>query len=180
MIYIFLGAPGGGKTTQARLLVERQGFELVGVGGLLRQKQEEMPELKARLAGGNLADLDLICQLLDQAFRDCRAADPSTRILVDGFPRSDEQADWLLAHWRDQLQLVWLLDLDPAAARRRLAARGRYDDQSEVIDQRWRVYRSGTTQALDKLRRAGVEVITVDADQPVEAIHRRLIRELDQ
>ena len=179
MIHIFLGAPGGGKTTQAKLLVDRQDFHLIAVGELLRQKQKDMPDLQTRLAKGNLADLSFICQLLDRVLRDRLVDSAEARILLDGFPRSKDQADWLIENWRDQLRLAWVLELDPAKARQRLGSRGRYDDQDDVIDQRWRVYQSGTPQALAVLREDGLPIITVDADQPIEAVHQQLIQGLE-
>ena len=175
-MYILLGAPGGGKTTQARLLVERQSFCLIPIGELLRQQAS--PEILANMTQGGLVDYQYVNQLLDRAISDQLAADPQSRILIDGFPRAVEQAEWLIERWGSQLRLVWVLDLDPAVVNQRLESRGRLDDQATTINQRWQVYQTDTPRALAALREAGVPVIVVNADQSIEAVHQQMVQEL--
>ena len=167
-----LGAPGAGKTTQAELLAATCGLAHISVGRLLRQRAR--PEIQAQMAEGGLVDPSIANQLVDQAIRDHLASPGSIGLVIDGFPRSTARADWLLANWRSEIELAWVLDLDPKTAGHRLDVRGRSDDQSASVDHRWQIYRRDTPQALDRLRAAAVPVVIINANRPADLIHREI------
>ena len=178
-IYLLIGAPGSGKTTQAQLVAERQKMHYISAGDLLRQNASE--EIKTNVMHqGGLVDHNYINQLLGQAIVNYLGSDQTRPILLDGFPRSVERAEWLVDNWGDHLQLCWLLDLSRQAVERRLSQRARDDDKLESIDHRWQIYTANTPPVLEILNLAGVRTVVVDADQPEEDVYRQMVEELSQ
>ena len=88
---VFLGAPGSGKGTQAKRLVEEKGYEHVSTGDLLRREVhcgtklgEKVSEILRR---GELVEDGLVLELLE-ANCDLHAKN----YIFDGFPRNIDQA----------------------------------------------------------------------------------------
>jgi adenylate kinase len=93
---ILLGAPGAGKGTQARLIVERYAVPHISTGDLLRDHVRRDTDLgreaKARLGRGELVPDLLVSEMVAQRLKepDCRRG-----YVLDGFPRTVTQAEWL-------------------------------------------------------------------------------------
>lgn len=96
MRIVFLGAPGAGKGTQARLLAEKFGIPQISTGDILRAAVKNGTplglEAKRYMDAGNLVPDETMCGLI----RD-RLAEPDAQagFLLDGFPRTVTQADSL-------------------------------------------------------------------------------------
>jgi adenylate kinase len=99
---ILLGAPGAGKGTQAKAIVERNAIPQVSTGDLLRDHVSRSTELgkqaKAIMDSGGLVPDDLVNNMVAE-----RLARPDTArgFILDGYPRTVAQAGWLdgyLAH----------------------------------------------------------------------------------
>lgn len=86
---VFLGAPGSGKGTQARLLERHYDINIFAVGEILRDEIEKRTNLGLRieksLSRGEFAPLDIILSLLKEKVI-------GTNFILDGFPRNIEQA----------------------------------------------------------------------------------------
>jgi adenylate kinase len=111
---ILLGPPGSGKGTQAALLTEDFGLPHIATGDMLRAAREAQTELgllaeKYMDAGDLVPDAVVIGVILERLGDD----DARDGFLLDGFPRTIEQADALGveldAHER-RLTAVLLLD----------------------------------------------------------------------
>jgi adenylate kinase len=91
---VLLGAPGSGKGTQARKLVEAMGYKHVSTGDLLRKEISEESDLGKKvssiLEAGNLVDDDTVLELLS---KNCQLNDHV--YIFDGFPRNGTQAEML-------------------------------------------------------------------------------------
>ena len=127
MKIILLGAPGAGKGTQAALLVERYGIPQISTGDMLRAAvQDHSPMgLKAKEfmdAGGLVPDavvVGIVRERLQQA--DCQNG-----FILDGFPRTQPQADALeqvLVDLGKKLDAVISLQVDTDALVERLTGR---------------------------------------------------------
>ncbi|MFX1505920.1 MAG: adenylate kinase [Promethearchaeota archaeon] len=93
MRLILLGAPGSGKGTQAKLIVEEFNIPQISTGDLLRAAIKKGTDLglKARkfMNTGKLVPDDLVLELLKERFSqdDCRKG-----FILDGYPRNLTQA----------------------------------------------------------------------------------------
>ena len=88
MILLF-GPPGAGKSMQGQMLAARQGWKWLSTGEMLRRSND--PAVINILRSGELASNELIYQVFEQAVQDARDKKYSN-IIVDGFPRTKEQA----------------------------------------------------------------------------------------
>lgn len=93
---LLLGAPGVGKGTQAQELVRRWGIPQISTGDLLRANVEQSTSLgllaKAIIERGELAPDALVNEMVA-----ARLLEPDTArgYILDGFPRTLVQAEWL-------------------------------------------------------------------------------------
>lgn len=126
MIIVFLGPPGSGKGTQAQMLDDEYGFYHFDTGSLLRAEVKSNSDLGVRIGQyinqGQLVPIDIIRELLLKFFRTTKAE----RIMLDGFPRSLEQAHVLdegLAELGDDLDFAFYLHVEQAALLERIIYR---------------------------------------------------------
>jgi len=93
---LLLGAPGVGKGTQAKRLVETFRIPQISTGDLLREHRKNHTELGMMadelMTKGLLVPDDLVNQMVAT-----RLAEPDTKrgYILDGFPRTLNQAEWL-------------------------------------------------------------------------------------
>ena len=94
--FIFLGPPACGKGTQTSKLAQYLGFPHIDTGSLLRAEiKNETPDgiiAKSFIDKGNLVPVDLVAKIIGNrlAQKDCENG-----YILDGYPRSVEQADML-------------------------------------------------------------------------------------
>lgn len=109
-VIILLGAPGAGKGTQARELSRVWGIPHISTGDLLRTNVAQGTFL-GRAANeimnqGNLVPDSLIRELVEVRLLE---ADTAQGFILDGFPRTLDQANWLtecVATFRKGLDLI--------------------------------------------------------------------------
>src|SRR5476651_2555436 len=93
---LLLGAPGVGKGTQAKLLMEEFSIPQISTGDLLRGNREQRTTLGMMadelMTKGQLVPDDLVNEMVSE-----RLAEPDTQhgYILDGFPRTLVQAEWL-------------------------------------------------------------------------------------
>jgi adenylate kinase len=152
MRIIFLGPPGSGKGTQAKLLAERLGVPAISTGEILRAAVREGTPLglqaKAIMEAGELVPDDLMIDLIRARLA---GPDAARGFLLDGFPRTVDQAEALerlLAGNGTPLTAVLNLSVPETVLVDRMHGRaleeGRADDRPETILERQRVYRQKT------------------------------------
>lgn len=127
MRMVLLGPPGAGKGTQAKTLAEHFGIAHISTGDILRQQVKEGTELGRRaqefMAAGALVPDDLIIRMVEGRLAE---ADCAGGFLLDGFPRTEAQAEALAAllERQDQgLHSVALLVVEDEELVRRLSGR---------------------------------------------------------
>lgn len=98
---LLLGAPGVGKGTQAQILMAHYGIPQISTGDLLRSHRSRQTEL-GMLADGLMKQGRLVPDELVNQMVAARLAEPDAArgYILDGFPRTLGQANWLDAHLR--------------------------------------------------------------------------------
>ena len=170
----FIGKPGCGKGTQAKLLSERTGWEIVSAGKQFRALSlEETPvgrKLKLEIDAGTLAPHWFAMYLYLKALFD---VGNDTNIIFDGFNRKVEEAELVRSSllWLARAYAVVYIRVSDEEVRHRLAGRkeieGRADDNA--VEERLKEYREFTDPAIDLFRKAG-SLIEVDGEQSPEEI----------
>jgi adenylate kinase len=183
MRLMFLGPPGSGKGTQARLLNKRLGLAVIGTGDILRDAVRlQTPlgkQVVAYLHSGRLAPDDLVNEIVADLFR---RPDHPTRFVIDGYPRTLPQAVYFETVLRDaglDLRSAVQFNVPEEELIRRLGGRWlaecRADDKAETVDKRLAVYQSSIAPLVENYRRAGL-LREVDATADVETVYKEIVR----
>ena len=123
MNLIFLGPPGAGKGTQAKVLEERFGYRQVSTGDILRaNKRDKTPlglEAMSYMDRGALVPDDLIIRMMEPVL------DAAGNVILDGFPRTVAQAQALddLLRRKKKSAVAVLFDVDRDVLTGRLTGR---------------------------------------------------------
>ncbi|HVV25785.1 MAG TPA: nucleoside monophosphate kinase [Candidatus Saccharimonadales bacterium] len=174
---ILMGVAGAGKSMQGRLFADEHGYAWISTGELFRvlvtgQRRQQMLE-------GKLLDDEEVIELIDKTLK---LIDPSKEFLLDGFPRTKTQADWLLKQAKDgrfDLTAVFNLTASPEVVKERLLKRGRQDDTAAAIKKRFAEYEAVTLPILDYFRQAKVPVYDIDASRDPIVVHDEIMHYID-
>ena len=127
MRIVLIGAPGSGKGTQAKLLVEQLGIVQISTGDLLREAAEKGTVLgrqaKPLMDSGQLVPDDIVLGVSRERLEE---KDVAKCFVLDGFPRTVPQAeelDKILARLRMPIQGALLNDVDVDTLIQRLGGR---------------------------------------------------------
>jgi len=169
---IFLGPPGAGKGTQAKILSQKAGIPHISTGEILRAAKEQGTPLgqqaQAYMDRGELVPDSLMLDLIRE-----RLAQPDAQEgwILDGFPRNVEQAVFLENLLRDlgqRADAAINLDVPDRVVVQRLLGRGREDDTEETVRRRLEVYREQTAPVIDFYRDRGL--CPINGDRPPAAV----------
>ena len=172
---IFFGPVGAGKSVQGQFLGLRQGWQWISTGHLFRASKD--PEVQAILASGALMSSKKTQDLLAEVLETTR----SEEVILDGFPRKIEQAEWLVDHQADYdytLDLAIVIDVSKEEIRKRLALRGRPEDDPSIVEKRLHIYHTEVDPILDYLASHGMPIIHIDGGKKVGEIHDAIMDEL--
>ena len=153
-LFLIIGAPGSGKTTDASIIAEQNSDTIVhySTGDMLREEVASGSELgqtiESYISKGALVPLEIIVNTIVSAINNA----PVDNVLIDGYPRSTEQMtafDALVAK-EDNIELASVIEVrvseqvarDRILGRRAEAAPGeeRSDDSEEVFNDRMKIY----------------------------------------
>lgn len=145
-LFLIIGAPGSGKTTDASMIAANDAkFAHYSTGDLLRAEVASGSGLgkliDSFISKGNLVPLEVVVNAIISAIR----SSDKNYILIDGYPRSLEQMrelDRVLASQSEvMLDGVIEVDVSEEVARNRILGRARgADDNNEVFNNRMKVY----------------------------------------
>lgn len=179
----FIGKPGCGKGTQAKLLAEKTGWKTITSGEQIRATAAENTpvgqQLKLEADAGLLVPYWFANYLfLKNLFT--LAADES--VIFDGFNRESPEAAVVreALEWLRRPYKVIHLKVSDTEVMRRLALRKniehRVDDNA--IDTRLKEYHAYTDKVIDMFRDAGI-LIEVEGEQPPAAITEEIAKALN-
>ncbi|MEM9133867.1 MAG: adenylate kinase [Actinomycetota bacterium] len=178
---VIFGRQGAGKGTQCIELVARYGVVHISTGDILRAERAAQTELgqaaERIMQEGGLVGDDIMIPMV----RNRIAADDALQggFVLDGFPRTTDQAEGLINALGDQrLHGVINLDVPLEEVTARMKARAREDDTDEAIAQRLELYEKETRPVLDWFDRQGL-LITVDGLGAEADVSKRLFDAVD-
>ncbi|MFE9326872.1 MULTISPECIES: adenylate kinase [Nocardia] len=179
MRLVLLGPPGAGKGTQADLLSDKLGVPHISTGDLFRTNiSAQTPlgrEAQKYIDAGDLVPSDVTNRMVE-----ARVAEPDAAngFVLDGYPRTVDQADALekiLADMDKKLDAVLCFVVPEETVVGRMMARGRNDDNEDVIRNRLRVYREETEPLLEHYD--GL-VVSVDGVGEIDEVNARALHAL--
>tara|TARA_Y100001968_G_scaffold313858_1_gene338545 strand:- start:33 stop:581 length:549 start_codon:yes stop_codon:yes gene_type:complete len=164
---LFIGPPGAGKGTQANLFCKKYKLDHLSTGDLLRDEVSS-----GSLLGNKAAEImnkgELVSDELVLSIVEGRLVNLDKGWLLDGFPRNVNQAQSLqslLEKINQPLDSVIFIKIADDYLIKRLLARGREDDNEQVIVNRLKIYREKTSPLIDLYAKQGIlEVIDGNAD----------------
>lgn len=127
MVVVLLGAPGSGKGTQAKNLIQRLGIPQLSTGDMLRAAVNSVSDVGKQAAEylqrGALVPDSLVLSLIEERLggQDCKDG-----FILDGFPRNIAQADALealLTRLGKKISHVLAIDVDEKELIQRLSGR---------------------------------------------------------
>ncbi|MDO5480296.1 MAG: nucleoside monophosphate kinase [Candidatus Saccharibacteria bacterium] len=169
MIVLF-GLAGTGKGTQAKALSEFFGWRTFSVGQVIRDTGKYDNTTNQ---GGLIPDDDVIKLMTEQIEK---ATAEGFNIILDGYPRTEYQAQWLMNHMKDDISGAIILEVPKDELYERLELRGREDDKSkDAIDRRWEIFEQNITPIIKLFEQNNIPVKKVDGVGAVETVTERLI-----
>ena len=153
-LFLIIGAPGSGKTTDASIIAEKNSDTIVhySTGDMLREEVASGSELgqtiESYISKGALVPLNIIVDTIVSAIKNA----PVDNVLIDGYPRSTEQMiafDELVSK-EDDIELASVIEVrvSEQVAKDRILGRAaeakpgeeRSDDSVEVFFDRMKIY----------------------------------------
>ena len=182
-LFLIIGAPGSGKTTDASLIAEKRPEQLVhySTGDMLRAEvasgSELGQEIESYISRGALVPLKIIVDTIVSAIEHA----PVPNVLIDGYPRSVEQMEALdaIVAQNDAIDLASVIEVrvSEAVARERILGRaaeaapgeGRSDDNEEVFNDRMKVY-TDPLEAIQGFYTAKNLLHVIDGERTLEEV----------
>jgi len=187
---IIFGAPGAGKGTYSTMLKTKLGVEVIAMGDIFRAQVKENSDLgkkvKSYVEKGALVPDEIVVEVLKQQLAQ---VPPGSGVILDGFPRTLEQAKTLEAIFK--LDIILLLNVPDWIIIERLSSRRvckncnavynvrflkskvegicdkcggelyqRSDDSPDVIKKRLKIYQDQTSPLLVYYKEKNVPIIT--------------------
>jgi adenylate kinase len=170
---ILMGVAGSGKSLQGRLLASSLGYSWVSTGEIFRNSLSD--ERHKELNSGKLLDDKEVIALVENTLK---TIDDRKKIILDGFPRTIVQAEWLISQIHQkkfEIEKVFNLIASHEVVKERLLRRGRDDDNEEVIKERFGEYDTKTMPIIKFFIRNNIKVHEINSDQKPDLVHREIM-----
>jgi adenylate kinase len=175
---VLLGPPGAGKGTQAQIISEALGLPHISSGDIFRENLKQRTELgelaKGFIDRGELVPDDVTIAMIKQRLS---RADCASGALLDGFPRTPNQAealDNMLAENNTRVMAVPYISVPEEVLIERLTGRWTCRAQGHVFHEKYNPPRAGGICDID-----GSELYQRNDDK-VETVKHRIRVYLEQ
>lgn len=170
----FIGSPGSGKSTQAKMLAKSTKIELINLGALLR-KSKDKEVIRIMNSGSLLPDI-YVEQTIEKELKSLGKNEP---VILDGFFRRKSEVQWLLKGEKGlgfDVPFVFDIAISKKEAVKRLSIRGRGDDGPKDIKKRLKIFKKQYKEVAKALRKGGVKIVKVNGEQTQEEVFAELVR----
>lgn len=175
---ILAGVAGAGKSMQGRLFADEHGYAWISTGELFRVLVTG--EQRQQMLQGKLLSDDEVVELVDKTLK---LIDLDQEFVLDGFPRTIPQADWLVDQVKSgRLHMTAIFNLHASrnVVKKRLLARGRQDDTEAIIAARYSEYKEKTLPIIEHFRKVGAPVYDINADGDPITVHDEMMAVIDE
>ncbi len=189
-IYIFIGPPGSGKSTQAKMLVEQRQADYFASGQQLRMSMEKQDtigkEIKSYQDKGELVPDRLVDSLVTDFF--VQEFDKQNDVVFDGYPRNLTELNYLdkIAKQNNLTIIGVNISLPDQIASQRLIERAksqgfkhRDDDNPEIIKHRLEIYHN-QTEPLIRALKEDHQLLTINGQPSIEQVSSQLQSTINQ
>jgi len=175
---LFFGPAGSGKSAQAQMLVDGNDWKWLSSGQLLRDTPDE--EVHEYQRKGVLVPIEKVNEVLAAALE---LHKNDKKLLLDGYPRSVDQAHWLMDKCKSigiPMELAINFNVNVEELMKRMELRGRNDDTPESINERFAIYHRESDPIFNLFMENGIKVVQVDGVGSYEEIHDRVLKVLSE
>ena len=177
--YVICGPQGSGKGTQSELLCRDYDLVHISIGEIFRWNVKHHTKLAARIKRITDAGMLVPDEIVERVVRErLDQHDWNYGFVLDGFPRTKAQAEYLFENWN--LDKVIYLELSDEVVFQRVMYRARMgqgsgftkraDDNPDALMIRLREYHEKTKPLLDLYSKLGM-LVTVDANRSISEIY---------
>jgi adenylate kinase len=175
-LFLIIGAPGSGKTTDAAIIAERSAGSIAhySTGDLLRAEVSSGSErgrvIDSFISKGLIVPIEIAIDTITFAIKNA----PTDVVLFDGYPRSHEQMNELDTFLLNDsgIELISVIEVvvSEAVARDRVLGRARgADDDEKIFNNRMSVY-TDPLHDIQSFYESKALLHKIDGERGIEAI----------
>ena len=180
-LFLIIGAPGSGKTTDAELIADKhENITHYSTGDMFRVEVASGTHrgqiIETYISAGNIVPIDIAIETILGAIKKA----PTDVIIIDGYPRSIEQMTELDKYLTNEseVKLVNCIEVEVSeqVARDRVLGRSRgADDNVEVFNNRMKVYAEPLKQIQEFYAKKEL-LKKIDGERTIE----KIVTEMDE
>lgn len=178
-IILMMGGQGVGKGTMSKMLLDNGNYDYIETGAMLRAAPADSDVAKTIAAGQLVSDEQIFALVLDNMH-------DGHDVLMDGFPRTLSQAQWLVNTFADKYDIhVIYMTVPTEVMLARINKRinegaGRKDDADpDAVKRRLDTFFNVTVPAIEWLHTAdGVKFAEIDARGTPDAIYTEIVKHI--
>ncbi len=185
-MYLFFGAQGSGKSTQAEILADKLELPIYNTGNELRKfisgDSDEARRVHEIVTSGALVESSVI----EKIFREfIKNNDVSRGIVLDGLPRNMEQCPLVegVANEHDWPMVAVYIEITDQTAKNRISKRTvivngkeemREDDKPEILEKRLATFKAETLPVLNWFK-CHQKLVIIDGEPKIEDVTKLML-----